>query len=80
MADHDLLVRIDERTHAISSLVASMKEDMVTKQEHKNLKENQDRMVTQEEFKPVKRIAYGIATLTLSAVALALIGSVVQAK
>ena len=60
-----LLARIDERTIATSNAVLEIKSKMET------------HYVTQNEFRPVKSIVYGLVGLILTSVVIALIAMVV---
>lgn len=60
--DHkELLIRIDERTKHLTTVIDSFK----------------DQMVTQGEFKPVRMIAYGLMGVMSSAILLGIIGTFV---
>ena len=62
LTDHDLILRIDERT-------ATM---------HKNIEDLNKCVVTQKEFKPVRAIVYGTVGLVGTAVIGALLTSVIR--
>lgn len=61
-SDHDLLVRIDERTRAADEFMRNI----------------QKSMVTQAEFKPVKSIVYGAVALVGSTVGIAILGMIIN--
>jgi hypothetical protein len=61
-ADHDLLVRIDERTKGLCQSFEALTKTVVT----------------QKEFIPVKNITYGLVGLLLTTVILAIIASVLR--
>ena len=62
LSDHDLIVRIDERTAALGVTMEDVKKNYVTK----------------EEFNPVKKLIYGLVALVLSGVVGAIIGLVIN--
>lgn len=57
--DHDLLVRIDERTQTLHGTIG-------------DLKNNLGGYVTKKEFAPVRMVVYGLVTLILTATVVAL--------
>ena len=61
-SDHDLLVRIDERTTGLVAKVNGMLDTYVTK----------------IEFSPVKKIVYGLITIILIAVVGAIVSLVIK--
>jgi len=78
--DHELLVRLDERTKAMAEKIDAMAENenrFVTRMEMAEkigaLVDNESRLVTRIEFEPVKKVVYGMVTLVLTAVLGALV-------
>lgn len=79
----ELLIRLDERTASMNKEIADIKADMDkfkeqirkdTDEERKNLKG----YVTKEEFAPIQRSIYGIATLIITTVVGTLLSLVVH--
>lgn len=66
--DHDLLLRIDERTNTLNNKMEDMKAKM---------EEAQNKYVTIDEYIPVKNIVFGGTALVLIAFASAIIGLVI---
>lgn len=69
-ADHDLLVRIDERTKNWEQTLKTF----VTKKEHESLEIIVRNSVTTKEFLPIKNLVYGFVAIVL----LAVIGGIVS--
>lgn len=79
----ELLVRIDERIKALSKELGSMEEKMVTRKEfedfQKNVRESLVKVVTQDEFKPVKTVSYSVVSIVSGSVLLIVIAAVIGA-
>lgn len=79
----ETMARVDERTQAMAKQFAEHREN--TKETHETLKQSvdslkkavKDEYVTKETFNPVQRIVYGIVSIILTAVVMAIIGLVV---
>ena len=86
MSDHDLLLRIDERTENLQKTVEGMKENLrvnyVDKHEcypfRKMTEQSLDRHITREEFAPIKKVVYGLVGATLMTIFLGLISLIVK--
>ena len=73
-SDHELLIRIDERTQAIQ---AELKQ-YAKRSELESVKTALSETVQQAEFRPVRAIVYGGVGVILTAVAAAIVGVVIQ--
>ena len=73
-ADHDLLVRIDERTKNWQEALKTF----VTKDEHQALHAIMKGTVSKNEFDPVKKLVYGFVGLTLITVIGAIVAQVIR--
>lgn len=73
-ADHDLLVRIDERTKNWEQALKTF----VTKEEHKTLHELVESKASSSEVVPIRNIVYGMVSLALVAVFGAIIVNVIK--
>lgn len=73
VSDHDLLIRIDEQ---LRSALARL--DVMQKHHKEDISEIKKVMVTKNELKPVKAIAYSIVSVVGCTVLIAIIGSVIQ--
>lgn len=77
------MARVDERTIAMQKEIASIKEantdkiDSLTKTVDGLKKTLNEDFVRKESFSPVQRIVYGIVSIILTAVTMAIIGIVV---
>lgn len=70
-----ILARIDERTRSTQKGMEALSGEV------KELKAGlESKFVTQEEFKPVKSIAYGLVKIILTVVVLGLLGLVIISK
>lgn len=76
----ELLIRLDERTAAIKRELTDLKIEVEKIKEH--IKDDNDSnrksFVTKEEFAPIQRSIYGIATLIITTVVGTLVSMVVH--
>lgn len=65
----------DETPHSLPTTLRYIERDISEMKD--DLKDLKGQYVTKEEFEPVKKLVYGVTTLILSSVVLALIGLVI---
>lgn len=77
MADDErsLLARIDERTLTMQQSIQEMKKGMVTQDQFAPLL---SKVVLEDRFKPVERIAYGLVALILGVVIWAIVSGALK--
>jgi len=86
MTDHDLLLRIDERTQSLSVDLLSMKDDLQNNYVDKHecypfkrlIEASLNRYITREEFSPVKKAVYGVIGAICGTVFIALISLIIK--
>lgn len=76
----ELLIRLDERTAAIKRELSDLKIEVEKIKEHiqNDNESNRKSFVTKEEFAPIQRSIYGIATLIITTVVGTLVSIVVH--
>ncbi len=80
---YETLARVDERTQAMQKQFSEHREN--TRDSHEMLKDSIDELkktvkeeyVTKETFSPIQRIVYGIVSIVMTAVVMAIIGLVI---
>jgi hypothetical protein len=79
----ELLIRLDERSASITKEISDLKSDLEKlkdqiKEDNEEARKNLKNYVTKEEFAPIQRSIYGIATLIVTTVVGTLLSLIVH--